>query len=588
MKKIFWKPRSNKTTQANTGLKNPESFVQSESGLMTILALTFVMIVFAVGGFAVDIMRFDRERARLQYALDRAVLAAADLEQNLCPKDVIKDYLNKEGLEQYLVGEPVVTPDLCGSNAVTVEGYRRVEAHAEMDVAMHFMQWWDVDSINTTVTSVAEEAIGDVEISLVLDVSGSMNNNNRLPTLKAAAKNFVQEMVDKTEDGKLSISIIPYATQVALPDYVMPFLQTSGQNDHANCVNFTTAEFATNTFDFGLVRPKTLHFTPWYTYDRRPTNGLVSNEICDRRAGRQISILQKDATVLKNHIDSFQAGGNTSIDLGMKWGLTLLDQSFRPVVAALAGNQVPAEFASRPSNYASNDAMKVIVLMTDGANTTQYEINDPYRSGPSILWWNSDHNNYSTYDHVREQYYWHNVNYTDWDSSRGWYWGRDIWQDKPYGNDTYNVYRCTYRSNGVCYQFDRRYSETRTVTDNNGDPSFSVQLDWHHVWERTSRRAIRDLFREALGRTNGDNWYNNAVTLNGSSQKDPRTKALCDQAKANDIFVFTIALEAPQAGRDILWYCKTDENTYYNASPGNLPDVFASIGSSIRNLRLTQ
>lgn len=47
------------------------SFWSSESGLMTIMALFFMLIIFTAAGFAVDVMRFDRERARLQYSLDR-------------------------------------------------------------------------------------------------------------------------------------------------------------------------------------------------------------------------------------------------------------------------------------------------------------------------------------------------------------------------------------------------------------------------------------------------------------------------------------------------------------------------------------
>lgn len=564
------------------------SFLASESGTMTIFALFLLLIIFTAAGFAVDVMRYDRERAKLQYALDRAVLAAADLDQDLCPKDVVIDYLEKEGLDQYLVGDPIVTPNVCGSTAVTIEGYRRVEASAQMDVGMHFMQWWDVDSIASAATSVAEEAIDDVEISLVLDVSGSMNSYNRLTNLKVAAKNFVQEMADKTEDGKLSISIIPYATQVSLPDYLMDELNNSGTNNRANCINFTSSEFNTTTFDRSVVHDRTLHFTPWYTYDKRPSNGYVYNEVCDELSNRELTVLQKDPQVLKDHIQSFTAGGNTSIDVGLKWGLTLLDESFQPVIADLAGSEVPSEFSTRPNTYSSKDAMKVLVLMTDGANTTQYMVNDPYRSGPSILWWNADKSVYSTYDYETEKYFWHDVPYTEWDYSKGWYWGRQIWQDDPYGNDEYTVYRCTYRSGGVCYNFDYSKSETRTVLDDNGDRATSANLDWSQVWERTTRRAIRDLFREALGNSKGNTWYNNAVTSIGSSTKDPRARAMCDAARANGIVIFTIAFEAPSQGKALLKDCKSDDGAYYEATGDEIVDVFASIGSTIRNLRLTQ
>ncbi len=566
-----------------------ERFVKTEDGSLTILTLFLIIIIFMASGFAVDVMRYDRERAKLQYALDRAVLAAADLDQDLCPKDVVEDFLRKDGLEHYLLSDSIkVTPDVCGSTSVTIEGYRKVEASAQMNVETHFMKWSGVEAITTVATSVAEESIDDVEISLVLDVSGSMNSYNRIDNLKVAAKNFVQEMSDKTEDGKLSISIIPYATQVALPDFLMDQLSTYGENPHANCINFSEADFATMTYDFGIVRPRTMHFTYDKTYDQRPDNDIVYKEVCDRRTNREMSVLQKDPEVLKAHIESFEAQGNTSIDYGLKWGLTLLDESFRPVIANLAGTHVPAEFATRPHGYTAGKSMKVVVLMTDGNSTSDYKVNSPYRSGPSILWWNGTKEAYSTYDGNREQFYWHNVDINEWDSERGWYWVRDKWQDKPYGNDSYTVTRCTYFTNGRCYSYDYETTEERTVVDGSGNPAVSVNLTWPEVFEASTRRFIRELFREALGTSAGDSWYDNSVTRTKGYQKDPRILALCEKAKEKNIVIFSVAFEAPDGGKAILKACQSDDGAYYEATGEEIVDVFASIGSSIRNLRLTQ
>ncbi len=586
MNNFVWKSILTKSKRADTTRPASESFVKSEDGLMTLLALGLIMVVFATAGFAVDIMRFDHERARLQYSLDRAVLAAADLEQDLCPKVVIESYLEKEGLKKYLVGDPIVTPDLCGSQAVTVNGYRRVEASAQMDVKMHFMQWWNVDHITTSVVSVAEEAIGNVEISLVLDVSGSMNNNNRLTTLKLAAQDFVQEMVDKTEDGKLSISIVPYATQVSLPDYLMNELSTFGTNDHANCINFTSPEFSTSAFDLDMIRERTMHFTPWGTYDRRPDGLIVYSEVCENSPNREIMVLQKDADVLKQKIADFSAAGNTSIDLGVKWGLTLLDDSFRPVIAKLAANgDVPAEFATRPASVATGDTMKVMVLMTDGSNTTQYWVNEPYRSGQANVWWNDDEKIYSYFDVDNNNFIWPEIPTAVYDYDEGWYWVRGSRQGHAYGNGNYRQYRCRSYSSyyGACYDVD--YDTYEDIVEN----GTAISLTWPQLWERTTRREIRDMLRSAYGWDYGTDWYNAAVSTSSRSQKDPRVEAMCAKAKEEDnVVIFTIALEAPSAGKSILKKCQSDDGAYYEATPTNLPDVFASIGSSIRNLRLTQ
>lgn len=581
MRKLNWTstPRDHKRTALG---RVAVSFATSERGTMTIFALFLLMIIFAASGFAVDVMRYDRERARLQYALDRAVLAAADLDQDLCPKDVVVDYLKKEGLDQYLVGEPKVEPNVCGSTAVTIEGYRRVEASAQMDVGMHFMQWWDVDSISSAATSVAEEAIDDVEISLVLDVSGSMNSYNRLTNLKKAAKNFVQEMSDKTEDGKLSISIVPYATQVSLPDYLMNELSLTGTNPYGNCINFEETDFNSTTFDLNLTRERTMHFTHWSDYDRRPDNKLVYSEICETDENREIMLLQKDPEVLKQKIESFKAGGNTSIELGLKWGITLLDESFQPVVANLAGTEVPAEFSRRPHTYASGDAMKVLVLMTDGANTTQYQINPPYRSGSSDIWWNDDQEMYSYYDKSQGNFIWDDVPILTSISGQYGKWVRSSRQGHAYGESTYRRYKCRSYSGSTCYDVD--YDTHLDLPE----PGSATELGWPDVWQSTTRYRIYKMLRDTLGSSFAYDWYYDAVTSTGPSTKDPRATTLCAQAKAKNIIIFSIAFEAPDAGKTLLKSCKSDDGAYYEAAGDEIVDVFASIGSTIRNLRLTQ
>lgn len=630
MKKFVWKSKLAKVNPASVRRRLRKSFIDSEYGAMTPMTLGFLMIIITVAGFAVDIMRYDRERARLQYALDRAVLAAADLDQDLCPEDVVRDYLSKEGLDEF-IDKIEVEPNVCGSTAVTIDGYRRVEAVVSMDVPVHFMGMAGIfntdglknPTILASVHSVAEEAIDDVEISLVLDVSGSMNSYNRLTNLKNAAQRFVQEMADKTEDGKLSISIIPYATQVAVSDSLMNSLQANilenqplldsaflGENEYANCLNFSSTEFNSASFDLDLIRQRTLHFTPWSTYDRRQTNDIVYNEVCDRRSSREVAVLQKNPDTLKTYIGNLEASGNTSIDLGLKWGLALLDQSFRPVSADLAADdEIPAEFATRPNTYASNDSMKVVVLMTDGANTTQYKVNEPYREDASNLWWNRQTANYSTYDSVREKYFWHGVPNYEWDSSRGFYWAREVWQECPYGGfegadphlsrtqpDCPNRYvqaRCTgwyQNSRGVyeCTSFDNNFTREVAVTDSDGNELLSLNLEWPDVWKRTTHSAIRELFRESLGNSAGNTWYNDAVTYIGRTTKDARVRALCANAESNNIVVFAVAFEAPSAGKSLLQDCKSDDGAYYEATGDEIVDVFASIGSSIRNLRLTQ
>ena len=73
-------------------------YKDDESGSLIIFSLFifFTMIIF--GGIAVDMMLYENERTNIQNSTDRAVLAAANLNQTVDPKLVVIDYLAKVGV----------------------------------------------------------------------------------------------------------------------------------------------------------------------------------------------------------------------------------------------------------------------------------------------------------------------------------------------------------------------------------------------------------------------------------------------------------------------------------------------------------
>ncbi len=604
MIKFEWKLNKVNKSGANRVSKRLRRFAEDTDGSMTILTLFLLMIVFTTAGFAVDMMRYDRERVKLQYALDRAVLAAADLDQDLCPRDVVRDYLSKENLDQYLVGEISVTPETCGAEAAFLQGSRRVEASAQMDVATHFMQWSGVDFLGTTATSVAEESIGNVEISLVLDVSGSMAGT-KLSDLKDAASDFVDEMTTKSEDGKLSISVIPYSEQVSVPDYFMDALNTIGGNEVANCIDFQPADFNTMTFDAydivdpvsgaviraGSTLPQTLHFNDYGSNDLRDGDTLVSSNICRRETStdqRAMTIMQKDAETIKDQIALLNASGWTSIDVGLKWGLALLDQSTAPLIAQLAsGPEIPNEFAVRPAPNGTTDTIKVLVLMTDGDNTRQHMVNAPYNAGPSGIFWNDQESAYSVYDENNDRYSWPDVDQTI--PEDGLRWTRFYYQDNAYGDpdgpDTFRRYRCTNYSDGRCYSI--------TTSDFRDYPveGTAEELEWPDVWAHTQKNAISNLLDTALSSAEVTDFVDNSTTELRQWNKDPRVRSLCAQAEAEEVLIFSIAYQAPADARQLLRDCAVEDGRYYEVGGTDartIAEVFDSISATIQNLRLTQ
>ena len=78
-----------------------QQFMRREDGTITVFAMAVFVLMVGVGGIAVDLMRFEAQRSQLQSTLDRAVLAAASLNQQRDAEGVVRNYFETAGFENY-------------------------------------------------------------------------------------------------------------------------------------------------------------------------------------------------------------------------------------------------------------------------------------------------------------------------------------------------------------------------------------------------------------------------------------------------------------------------------------------------------
>ncbi|MEP4197672.1 MAG: pilus assembly protein TadG-related protein [Aliishimia sp.] len=365
-------------------------FYRDESGVATIFACFMIMMMVLVGGIGVDLMHNEMERTRLQHTLDRAVLAAADLDQTLSPDAVVQDYFDKSGMGDYLSSVNVSQ----GLN------YRTVTASATTASQTQFMHLMGVDQLEVPATGAAEERISNVEISLVLDISGSMRNNSRMDNLQDASNTFVTKLIrDETED-LISINIVPYSEHVNIGEDL--FNAIPNKNNYfynpARCLEIPDSNFSDTAFDASITYEQMQYFQ-WYNGSRFE----VDNTSCPRHSYEGITPLSQNLTELKSQIDQLEPRAQTSIFLGVKWGAALLDPSMRSVVSTLrTQNVVDDAFVGRPADFDDHETLKTIVVMTDGKNTSSYRIADwAYDSDNDHIHWTQY--NFSRYlnDNVR-------------------------------------------------------------------------------------------------------------------------------------------------------------------------------------------
>ncbi|WP_377512344.1 TadE/TadG family type IV pilus assembly protein [Octadecabacter sp. R77987] len=578
------------------GFSGLKDFKRDEDGGMIIFALFIFVLMLMAGGMAIDFMRFETTRTKLQGTLDRAVLAAADMEQPLPPAEVVADYFAKAGMSAYLVGEPVVHEGL---------NYRRVSARAEASMAMMFADMMNVftdpfspgvRAITTPASGTAEERVTNVEVSLVLDISSSMNSNGRFGNMQDAAEEFVDLIMANNglpAEGLISMSIIAYSSVVNLGEEVASHYNVDTLHEYSNCLLLPDEVFdypGLPMDGYGFAQTpytQVSHFEQWYDWSYGET---LRDPICF--AGEQNAVIVHSTSPgdLNDMVDDLYAYGNTAIDLGMKWATAFLDPSSRDLVTDLiTAGDAPAVVAGRPMDYGLSDNLKVIVLMTDGQNTTEYDIAEPYKSGMSPIWFDRD----GAWEHIGDVSENDISILVDDDGSPNDFTDDTFfWLDQPYWNRIHD--------------YPQGYPDYKIHGPNGPDgvqlgvgqgvefPGHVHHASWQDIYAFWSRSRIKNEFMnepysrgyisysEYVGATNAD--YS---VVNGN-EADDRLSDICAEARNANIIVYTVAFEAPYGGQVALQDCASSPSHYFTASGTDLAEKFATIASDIRSLKLTQ
>jgi len=470
----------------------------------------------------------------------------------------------------------------------TLGEWRRVTISATDNMHTIFGSLININSLEAIGNSTAEEKIGNVEISLVLDISGSMDYNiyhdddtrykgvypTRMDKLRPAALAFVQKMFDTVQPstapaGRLSISIVPYNQQVTLGAKTSVGFNLSTDHTQNTCADIETLSDG----DFAISDTQSLQRTMYgdsFDYSGQAALGQgtwsvqksIYVENCPNESAAAVLAFANNQTTINAAINALTPGGDTAIDVGARWGLALLDPAARGALdkMILAG-YASSDLSGRPFSYddgtldADDTAMKVLVLMTDGQNTRSYSTKSAYRTGDSGF--------VST------------VSASAFADSSNSTWWKGLY------------YYVAGRTNPYYRLYDKKWYSTPSNTLYN--------ISWETVWSKgyTLQYVINTFLYYPLKAVNSSvttsNLYENMAVQSEFTEKDTSLLNLCTVAKnsAHGIYVFTVAVNAPTAGSTILSQCATSAGYAYDVEADDLTDTFTSIASAINALRLT-
>lgn len=357
-------------------------FSRDESGIITAQNILMVMMFLMLGGLGVDMMRHEMVRTQLQATLDRAVLAAADLDQTLEPDDVVADYFAKAGMGDYL------------TSVQSTEGlnFRNVYAEAEVELETTLMHLAGIKTLSAPAAGAAEERINNVEISMVLDISGSMANNSKMENMQSAAKIFVDTVLRGEGNDNVSISLIPYSEHVNIGEDLFDLIDTRHKHDYSYCVEIPDGHMEQPWLNQGHQFEQVQHYQWNYSGSNDRTD-----TVCPRYDYETVTTFSRSANDLKAQIDQFRPRAGTSIFLGMKWGVALLDPDSNNLVNGMIGKgKADPVFSARPASYTDEETLKTVLLMTDGKND---------RSNRIAPWYYKNDSHYAHWNRYNFWYY---------------------------------------------------------------------------------------------------------------------------------------------------------------------------------------
>ena len=327
------------------GLRGPQGFLRSESGTMVVLSLFVFVAMLLVAGIAVDMMRHENERVRMQGAADRAVIAATMLRAtpgSPTPEQILSAYMIAEGLGDHVNGRIEVTENPTTGRTVTV-----VPAGTMPTL---FMRMLGVEDLPLATLAQANEAMGsapDIEMVMVLDVSGSMRSAprggpTRIERMQTAASDLARQLMDDAPLGRVAITLVPYDSWVVPPPGFLNFF--TNQSGSGACMDFSNYDVLVATFQRHIQR---------------------SN--CPTQSWRQVRPFMHNSASVVAAINDLQAAANTSIDLGVHVGSMFFDPTINPAITQMiSNNMVDPVFADRPYAWDRPNTLRVMLLLTDG------------------------------------------------------------------------------------------------------------------------------------------------------------------------------------------------------------------------------
>ncbi len=380
----------------------------TRGGIAPLFALALLPILISAGA-AMDYSRKERDSKTMQNAADSAVLAGGTELINLKKSEIEKlvrkfVYANVDSnIQSQIKNISTKIDKVKGTITVTINGATPTTMLSIVGKT----------KLEYKVEAASRAASGKMEVVLVLDNTFSMSVDNKLVDLKAAAGNFVDQLMKSNKNKKVvKVGIVPFSqyVNVGLDNRKAKWLDVADDSkttvnrcyytrkviSRYNCRKVTRyrdgVPYSSTrcSYKYGpkyrVCRPSTRTYkwygcvgsrkTPLNLKDARPDKPVPG--LLNQRCPSRLTELTDKKKILSKKISSMVATGETYIPTGLMWGLRLIS-SESPFMQGVSYTKA-----------ATNKVQKIIVLMTDGENQRSAQLpNRPHHWGRNLVQANS-------------------------------------------------------------------------------------------------------------------------------------------------------------------------------------------------------
>ncbi len=207
-------------------------FKKDERGVFAVIFGILSVVMVATSGAVVDYVGVQQARSQAQIALDATVLALQPSIYSLTDEQI---RVLAEDMVQERMAASGVSIEMETAESIATDGTLFLQAR--MTVPMAFVSLVGISEMNARVAAQATRKKLAVEVMMVLDNSGSMAASSRMTNLKTAASNAAEILFDGEEtQSNVFIGIVPFTSfvNIGTDNSNASWLDVAGESSIAN------------------------------------------------------------------------------------------------------------------------------------------------------------------------------------------------------------------------------------------------------------------------------------------------------------------------------------------------------------------